>query len=404
MNRVENNNNFFDKCIWILTALLYMSFYTFNYSIIIMALFLIELILIVINNKGKIRICASRLFLFITAFVCWCFITCLWALDFKDPLEKGNSIIQILIILCILYTYFIKIGNAFEVALKIILYGGYGVVIYSFIVYGYDIIIKTMLSSQRLDFLFIGVNSIGAVTSITLILTTYFILFESFRIEYLMAIPAIALLVACGSRRSLIVFGVGVAVILGFYLRQGGKIKLQTKIVVIVVLIMAILFFIKTGIFSGINERIIQMFSGEAEVDHSSLLRREYVQLGIDIFKEHPLSGIGIGCAHIVNNMRLGYDTYLHNNYVELLADGGIFALLIYYYPHFYAIKKSVRLRKTNSRECMLIILLIIICLVNDIGVVSYYAKETYFILMVIFIGIGQITKEEKFIAGDYKK
>lgn len=40
----------------------------------------------------------------------------------------------------------------------------------------------------------------------------------------------------------------------------------------------------------------------------------------------------------------------------------------------------------------------------KDIGVVSYYAKETYFILMAIFIGIGQITKEENFIAGNYKK
>lgn len=404
MNRVENNNNFLDKGIWILTALLYMSFYTFNYSTIIMALFFIELILIIINNKGKIRICASRLFLFIAVFIAWCFITCLWALDFKDPLEKGNSIIQISIILCILYAYFIKIDNAFELILKVILYGGYGVVIYSFIAYGYDIVIKTMLNSQRLDFLFIGVNSIGAATSITLILTTYFILFEGFRIEYLMAIPAIVLLVACGSRRSIIVFGVGSAIIFGFYLKQGGKIKLQTKIVVVVVLIMAILFFIKTGIFSGINERIIQMFSGEAEVDHSSLLRREYAQLGIDIFKEHPLNGIGIGCAHIVNSTRLGHDTYLHNNYIELLADGGIFAVLIYYCPHFYIIKKSVRLRKTNSKVCMLVILLIVICLVNDIGVVSYYAKETYFILMAIFIGIGQITKEENFIAGNYKK
>lgn len=403
MKKVENSN-FFDKSIWLLTALLYMSFYTFNYSMIIMMLFLTEVMLIVINNKGKIKICGSKLYLFIGVFVCWCFITCLWAVDYKDPIEKGTSIVQILIILSFLYTYFIEIDNSFEVILKIILYGGYGVVLYSFLAYGYDIIIKTMLNSQRLDFLFIGVNSIGAATSIALILTIYFVLFEGFRISYLMALPAMVLLVACGSRRSIIVFGLGAGVVFLFYLRQNGKAKLQTKIILVVLVIIAIVFVIQTGIFNGINERIIQMFLGESEVDHSSLLRREYAQLGIDIFKKYPLGGIGIGCAHIINRTQLGHDTYLHNNYVELLAGGGLFALIIFYYPHFYAMKKGVRLRKIDSKSCMVIVLLTIVCLINDIGVVSYYSKETYFILMAIFIGINQVIKEEKFIASDYKK
>lgn len=371
-----------------------MSFYTFNKANIIIPLAFIIFAFILFRNRGSVSIQLSKMHGYILAFMIYSFASSIWAIDRYEAIVKGQTIFEIFIIIAVLYSYYSKIEDSFNKLLKIMMFGGYGVVIYSFITYGYKLIMSTILGAGRLDFLFIGVNSIGAVTAITLILSIYFLLFDGFTVMHLMSIPTLLLLVASGSRRSIVTLMLGLLIVYMFYVRKGHNKNILLRLLVIVVLPTLLIWVVRTGLFSGVSERMIKMISNESSMDSSSRLRKEFIKLGIYIFKKNPFLGIGMGCARIINKATFGIDAYLHNNYVELLANGGLFGFILFYLPYAYIINKCYKYRKINYEKCMLVLLFVIILLINDIGVVSYYSKETYFVWMVLFIGIEQMNKQ----------
>ena len=126
---------------------------------------------------------------------------------------------------------------------------------------------------------------------------------------------------------------------------------------------------------------------------HSALLRKSMVEIGMRQFKKTPILGIGIGCSHLIVMPVLGLDTYLHNNFVELLACGGIVGTLIYYSFYLdifynYFIYRAVRDEALGT--CFIISTLLF---AMDWGRVSLYSKSTYFYFMIFFIEIALLKR-----------
>jgi len=119
---------------------------------------------------------------------------------------------------------------------------------------------------------------------------------------------------------------------------------------------------------------------GGTHIDKSSQDRMNLIKNGLEKFSEHPYFGFGI------DNFRYYFNFYAHNNYVELLFDVGIIGTVIYYMMYIILIKKTTYL-KDKFLKYMIISLLIIV-LIMDIALVSYYYKFllTYIILISYYV------------------
>ena len=82
---------------------------------------------------------------------------------------------------------------------------------------------------------------------------------------------------------------------------------------------------------------------------------------------------------------------YLHNNYMEMLACGGIVGFLIHYWIYVYLLRVYIKNFKHHEKEFNICFVLLIFKLIMDIGAVSYYSKTTYFYLLLFIMGVTKI-------------
>ena len=61
------------------------------------------------------------------------------------------------------------------------------------------------------------------------------------------------------------------------------------------------------------------MLGKDVKVDSSTRIRQKMITEGIKYFKEHPLTGVGIGNSGEITGLFTSR-TYLHNNFVDLLV------------------------------------------------------------------------------------
>jgi O-antigen ligase len=101
------------------------------------------------------------------------------------------------------------------------------------------------------------------------------------------------------------------------------------------------------------------------------------MQQGIKLWQQHPFLGGGFAAFERLS----GYETYAHNNFVELLCNTGVLGLLLYYAIYVYTLLKASRLPGVVRLYCWSFVLLL---LALDMGYVSYDRKQTVMILMLL--------------------
>ena len=89
-----------------------------------------------------------------------------------------------------------------------------------------------------------------------------------------------------------------------------------------------------------------------------------------------------MGSGHLVAWKYLNKYFYLHNNFAEVLAGGGLVGFTIYYSIYAYIFVSFIRYRKYSTMETAVCATLLVMALVEDYANVTYYSKETYFYLM----------------------
>ena len=172
--------------------------------------------------------------------------------------------------------------------------------------------------------------------------------------------------------------------------------------VLFTVLILALLLYLvmQLPFMSSIRDRFADMFTalsgGGTRKSTDGWLRVQYVQLGWDLFKKNAVLGIGLGNANIYTMQLYGRNHYLHNNFVELLATLGGVGFLMYYGMYAYMLGIFWRCRKFRDRLYDICLVLMVVRVVMDYGVVSFYNKEAYVFLLVFWYETERLKRMRK--------
>lgn len=388
-----------DKSIWILTVLLLTSFSVnnnnLNGSAILLGITAIVVILMAYKNQGKIIYNIGPFQIAVAAFAAFSLVSSLWSIQANYAIEKGITIFEILICVTIFYWAFRLRKDPVGDLIKAIMWSGFCLVIYTFVFYGTSVVRDVIYGSTRLSSAFDNVNTIGFLCAISINIAVFYVVHEKKILYAIMCIPSFVLLLACGSRKALIIVGLGIFLI--FFFKAIGEKRITSFIRFIAIIIIGV-FVIRLlsnlPVFDGINQRmegLIALLTGKGKVDHSAWVRQQYILLGIEVFKKHPIVGIGMGNVRIVNQQILGDNCYLHNNFAELLANGGILGFGLFYYIYIYVIKRMVMKRVLFSYYGQVITMLIVCLLLADYGLVSYYSKITYFFFALFFLFVETV-------------
>ena len=387
--------------IWSLTAILYACFSIFTKDVFwsTFSLFLITFCVAVLTmfKFGFKRFTMGDFQIRILVFACYFFVSGLWAINANDSIERGITVIELCVCMTIFMWTFNNFRDPYNALLKTVMYGGYIVVAYSYVFVGIEKLITMTLLSGRLDSSFDNVNAISLICSFSLIISFHYLFKEKRFLFYsILNLPTIVLLSACGSRKSLVVALIGCFSVFILNKQINKKKNFVLKIIAgLAVFISLLLFLSQLSVFSGIVERmtgLFALFTGD-EIDHSTFVRGQMAELGFATFKEHPLLGIGMSNAHILCYKKLGLDCYLHNNYAELLADGGIIGTILYYSIHIDIILRLKKYGGLKSTEGYLVLIIILCLLLSDLSMVSFYAKNYYFFFMIFYVYINYLKK-----------
>lgn len=394
-----------ENIVWVLSLILVASItifesYTWGKYILIFVSFLIILV-DALKGKGKYFYRIDSFQFFLGMMTVYTLLSSLWAISRTDSITRGFTFFQILICMCIIYNHYIRKQSVYSL-ISVVKWASYCISIYSFFYYGLDFVMKMIVSSARLDNSYTNVNTIGMLAAVGIIIQ----LDECIRkkrisLEIFFWIPSFVMVIATQSRKALLILIIGIfLVIIANNISDKKKILNIVKVVLIIVVgIMVVKYLSSIEVFSGINKRMVEMFSfiaGSGHVDHSTILRQKMIMLGWSTFKAHPLVGIGIGCPHILANQTLSFDAYLHNGFVEILAGGGIIGFILYYSSYIYILYKLFKYRKYKDECYNLCVILTIIFLFRDYAMVSMYSKMTYFYFMIFFIYVENLKKRKR--------
>lgn len=178
-----------------------------------------------------------------------------------------------------------------------------------------------------------------------------------------------------GSRKAL-VFSV---LIVAFYLFLKSKGMKKTRTVIVVAIVIALVYYLVMNVptlYQVLGRRIDNFVSSlrGVEVNEYSMTERNLMNTyGVQWFKEKPIIGYGLDNYSALFGDKTGLYTYSHNNFVELLVNGGIIAFCIFYSSYLYIIFKSRR-AVFKERDHLSIILFSL----NVITVLLHYALVSY--------------------------
>ncbi len=395
-----------DITAWVFTAVLFASvFMVGNYSYgkyVIFSLSVAVFALSVVRNGKKAFYLLRPWHLFIIAIAAYSFLTFLWAFDPRDPVRQAVTVGAIGVCFSLPYSYFHNHEDGVRMLLDAVKWGGYIISVYSFFYYGFGKVFSVIIDSGRLENGFCNVNTLGIFAAMSVVITVYEIkLRKKFIVSALLTIPALTVIPATQSKKAFLLIAIGILAVLIVPNdpKKVGKKVLLRALIVTAALAVAGALLIQLPPFEGIRYRfskLIETLLGQGEDGSSSVVRLEMIRLGLRTFLRHPIGGIGVGCTHIITAAEIAMATYLHNNYVELLAGGGIVGFAVFYSMYGYLIVNFIRKRRVAEPMKNLCIIIVVLLLVMDVALVSYYSKDLYFILMIPFLEIDKLSKKEE--------
>ena len=400
MLKVARPANAFDKLIILATIIYYVLIDAVGIMVgaegsrlggaILIGQLAILIILYLLKTRGKVSIRLSLYHLYFVLFISYCFINCLWASYYNQALARTEQLAEIAILMIVVYTVFDNRENAVDELLTIIMIGGFLLVTLYIAYYGWAYIVFSLKNADRISSDLVNANTLGMSAAYSCVIFMHKAIQKKVRIWW---VPFLALsgitLVVSQSRKAILILVLG---IIGVFIlnnhRDKNKLRAFGRILLSIGVIVAILILLeRSGILTGISARLeglINLIIGRGEIDKSSLQRKTLVSLGIELFRKQPIFGIGIDCARYFSPY--GYNYHLHNNYLELLAGGGIIGIVVYYWIYLVLLIGMIKYRNFDDPEYNICVVLLLIRLIMDYGYFSYKEQGTYFFLLVIFI------------------
>ena len=339
------------------------------------------------------------------AFAFFCFLSSVWSISPSSSIQQGITITEIMICLAVFQICFQDRDGVWKM-LNAVKWAGFVVVIYAFMVYGVDGMSAVLASGERLGMEFDNINSIGMFAAMSVIIVIYEQLFYRINIlSILFGILNIIIIAASGSRKAFLMMLIGLILLMLFRFSSKNILKtLIAHIILIVLLIIALQLILSLDMFSGVMGRMDgfwALITGDGEVDASTLERDLMIQIGWKYFLQSPIIGFGMGASGTILSQTIGKSTYFHNNFVEVMSGGGVFALIIYYSMYVYCIYFLLRSRLLDPHS-KLTIIMILINIIMDCAAVTYNDKSNYIYFLIFFLQVNNCKNELN--RNEYKK
>lgn len=368
-------------------------------SIIILGLSVITYFLIFKHCSYQIIFRFTTIHFWVLLFGCYSMLSALWAISTKVALSRGITIMSMFLFIMILYPAYSEYCHI-ESLIGVLKWSSYIVVLGAVVYYGPLEIMDIVLTGGRISNSYLNSNTLGILAATAILIEFY----EALRVRRMkwrmfMLIPTIIVLVGSGSKKAFFFLAMGIALIILLIDREATWEKNVKKILILFAVFLIVMYFVMTlDIFNSISTRLqamINVFMGQKSGEYSTTARIELIEIGWEQFKKTPFCGVGIDNTRFIAKEQLGYDYYLHNNYIEVLAGEGLIGFILYYVPYAYIAYNFIKYRKNGDKTYSIVVTLFILQLIMDFGQVSYYSKETYFNLMLYYIYMLEIRKEE---------
>lgn len=354
-------------------------------GIILLAPIFFMIVVFVLCSHGIIRVEFSYFHTYILVFGFFCLASFLWAQSPELAISKGIDIIEIFIIMLIVSICFQQVDSVDSI-LKAIMWGYYAVILYEIVFYGWDYFVTVMKESTRVTSELLNSNTLGMCAAFAIMINLYLLLSKKISLwTVTLLFFGMVVVIASGSRKALVSLFLGIFL---FFLVRSLRKNQQTLPLFRFLIALPVVAFIgyqilRLPIFSGIMKRMEGMFNivVGGTVEKSAMIRMSLAQLGLELFKQHPLLGVGIDNPRLYTYEVVGETYYLHNNYMEILSSGGIVGFISYYWIYVKLLISYIRRRDFDDLQYCICFVILILLLIMDYGMVSYYSKSTYIFL-----------------------
>ncbi len=350
------------------------------------------LVLVSIIPSGKLRFRKSAFWGMYLLFIAYCYLNSYWARDRLSSFAVVFHLIQLFIFVGAMYIVYSG-RDSIDSLINTIRYAGAIICLYTYYYYGINRIWDALFTGARLKNEFANVNSIAMIGAMSILISCYRVAASKNDITDIFSFFILIIITATQCRKAFFMLAVGIGAIILIRVKSNNAlISLFNYLSVILLGLLTLYILLRMPIFSAINTRITEMVKsviGLSYDDYSMKQRNTFIYLGIKQFKRTPILGMGIDNSWMLTYPVYGYRTYLHNNYIELLACGGIIGMICYYTMWIYAAIKLFVLKSMGDWESHFCTILLIIYLLNDFGMVSYNSFITYVYIAIIYIHIN---------------
>jgi O-antigen ligase len=179
-----------------------------------------------------------------------------------------------------------------------------------------------------------------------------------------------------GSRKNLVISVICVFLYILFQRSKLSFIKGLVKYIFIIGIIIVVI---------GIGySNLVQDSKLTRDASESDLVRIQMYNVGLDIFKDHPLFGVGFDGYKAISGM----GTYSHSTYMEILANTGLFGFLLYFSIYLSIFIKYIKIifRMENSEEKVRVYQMLLLFMI--ISILALAVVHTHSIISNILFGL----------------
>lgn len=351
----------------------------------------IALIVMSALYQTKAKVAVNPLVVYAVGLVCVFAISCLVTINSSMTVRR---FVTITLMVISSYSVYVSMKNDtkeenFDFFLDMLISTCSVTFICEFLATGPQSYIRTILTGARLKPTFANANVMGVYGAIALGAVMYKIIIrKEWKKIYAGVLPLISVL-ASQSKKALLCFAmIGLFLLMFKYRKKkfAGLLAMFVVVLVVLELLSSTMFAPYIARFQNAFETMSGYNSGNV-TDWSTAHRMMMIEDGLQFFTERPILGYGTDCYQFISQ----FNTYSHNNFIELLVNNGIVGFIAYYWVYLYIGVKTLRIALKRSDSRAMFVFSVMFCHVfMDIGNVSYYDKMTYVYLAWALLYIEQ--------------
>ncbi len=295
--------------------------------------------------RKKIRIEKLGFAIRWAGFILWSFISFAWSYQITNYQFDSMIIFLLILVTCFAVSVYIESISQIYLYFRMLIFSAILLEIYIFKFYGMEML------DTRFDNTVLNSNRAGIIFAITLFFCIYF--YDRYRklIDIVLAILLGTGVLLSGSKSAIlfVIFSVGIFMTL----KNRENIFASIRNIILVVIFLFGIFYIITRIYNFydiIGARLIDFLGilvGRQSKSASTIIRKYFLERGIELFKERPLQGWGIYNFRYLNK----YGDYAHSNLIEILADFGIVGAVLFVRIYTIVIKKMCNNKSISDRD-----------------------------------------------------